>query len=191
MPSTTDHAAHVVDVARAITERCQGEAAVAADDRGDAVERRRARGAVPEHLRVVVGVEVDDAGGNDETVGVERSGRRFVDLAHGDDAAVPHAQIAGAGPRPGPVDDGPTGDQEIQHDAERTPELGLALRGAGSSIDQVFGVDRIQEGLAAVAEEDRSTWPGGARLARVIELQEAREGGWKLVRGPTGLTLGA
>jgi hypothetical protein len=39
----------------------------------------------------------------------------------------------------------------------------------------VFGVDRIREGLAAVADEDRSTWSAAARLARLIELQSLHE----------------
>ena len=39
----------------------QREAAVAAEDRGDAVLHRRARGRIPEQLRVVVGVQVDEA----------------------------------------------------------------------------------------------------------------------------------
>ena len=42
-----------------------GEAAVAGHDRGDAVEARRGERRVPEHLGVVVGVDVDEAGGDD------------------------------------------------------------------------------------------------------------------------------
>jgi len=39
----------------------------------------------------------------------------------------------------------------------------------------VFGVDRIREGLAQVASEDRSAWSSGARTARLVELREVQE----------------
>ena len=53
---------------RAIVERCSGrvgaiEPAVAHDDRRHAVPRRRRQVGIPEHLRVVVGVDVDEARG--------------------------------------------------------------------------------------------------------------------------------
>ena len=47
------------------------EPAVAGDDGGDAVEARRRERGVPEHLRVVVGVDVDEAGRDDAVAGVE------------------------------------------------------------------------------------------------------------------------
>ena len=49
------------------------EAAVAGDDRGDAVEARRRERGVPEHLRVVVRVDVDEAGRDDAAAGVEHA----------------------------------------------------------------------------------------------------------------------
>ena len=51
-----------------LAQRGEGEATVAADDRGDAVHVRRRRRGIPEELRVVVGVRVDDAG-DDEQAG--------------------------------------------------------------------------------------------------------------------------
>ena len=53
------HPADVVGVAR--LDRREGEAAVAADDRGHAVHVRRRGARVPEELGVVVGVRVDEA----------------------------------------------------------------------------------------------------------------------------------
>src|SRR6185503_19285980 len=43
------------------------------------------------------------------------------------------------------------------------------------SIEHVFGVDCIREGVAQVASEDRSAWPSGARTARLIELRELED----------------
>ena len=54
------------------------EAAVAADDGGDAVHVRRRRGRVPEQLRVVVRVGIDDAGDHEQAVGVDDRGRLLV-----------------------------------------------------------------------------------------------------------------
>ena len=48
-----------------------GESAVAGDDAGHAVEGRRGEPRVPEHLGVVVGVDVDEPGGDDLARGVE------------------------------------------------------------------------------------------------------------------------
>ena len=47
------------------SRRRDREAAVAGDHRRDAVPARRRQRGVPEHLRVVVGVDVDEAGGDD------------------------------------------------------------------------------------------------------------------------------
>ena len=54
------HPHDVVDVAR-VAERRDREPAVAADDGGDAVQRRRRAHRVPQDLRVVVRVDVDEA----------------------------------------------------------------------------------------------------------------------------------
>ena len=65
-----------------MSSRCSGarrgdrEPAVAGDDGGDAVVARRGERRVPEDLRVVVGVDVDEPGRDDVAAGVERRGRR-------------------------------------------------------------------------------------------------------------------
>ena len=57
--------------------RRDGEAAVAGGDRRDAVQRGGVAERVPRELRVVVGVDVDDAGRDDEAVGVDDLVRRL------------------------------------------------------------------------------------------------------------------
>ena len=69
------------------------EAAVAAEHGGDAVHRRRARGRVPQQLRVVVRVQVDEAGRDHEIGRVDRARRALVDVADLDDAAVADADV--------------------------------------------------------------------------------------------------
>ena len=77
------------------------EPAVAGDDGGDAVEARRRERGVPEHLRVVVRVDVDEAGGDDAVAGVEDAIAVEVrtdlgDAATGDGDVGPHARGARA-----------------------------------------------------------------------------------------------
>ena len=68
------------------------EPAVAAEHGGDAVHRRRARRRVPQQLRVVVRVEVDEAGRDHEVGRVDRARRALVDVADLDDPAVADAR---------------------------------------------------------------------------------------------------
>ena len=98
------HPAEVVGVA--VAERREGEAAVAADDGGDAVHARRARGGVPHELGVVVGVRVDEAGGDDVAGGVDLVRRCLVDRADRDDPSVADPDVGDAPGRTGAVDDG-------------------------------------------------------------------------------------
>ena len=84
------HPAEVVGVVG--RDRREREAAVAGDHARDAVQVRRARGRVPEQLRVVVRVRVDDAGRDHEAAGVDRLGRVVGHVADLDDAAVADAR---------------------------------------------------------------------------------------------------
>ena len=54
-----------------LADGCEPDTAVAGDDGGDAVRCRRIQFAVPRHLAVVVGVDVDEAGRDDATRGVD------------------------------------------------------------------------------------------------------------------------
>src|SRR5438874_137595 len=58
-------------IAKLLARRRDREAAVAGNDRGDTVEARRCERRVPEHLRVVVRVDVDEPGRDDTVAGVE------------------------------------------------------------------------------------------------------------------------
>jgi hypothetical protein len=43
------------------------------------------------------------------------------------------------------------------------------------SVERVFGVGQIRNGIAAVAAEDRSTWSAAARAEQLIALRAAQE----------------
>ena len=68
-----------------------GETAVAADDRGHAVKGGGTQQRVPEGLRIVVGVDIDETGRDDQSRGVQRArgGLGRVQAAH--DLATGHA----------------------------------------------------------------------------------------------------
>jgi len=71
---------------------------------------------VPQHLRVVVGVDVDEAGRDDQAGAAEPLlGLGPVEPADRRDAPVPHTDIGGAACRAGPVHDRAAG----EHDVER------------------------------------------------------------------------
>ena len=82
------------------------EAAVAHHDRRDAVPARRRQIAVPRHLRVVVGVDVDETRRQHEAVEVDDlRAAGGVDVTDGDDAIALHRHVGRARGRPGAVDD--------------------------------------------------------------------------------------
>ena len=94
----------------------QREAAVAAEDRGDAVLDRRARGRVPEQLCVVVGVQVDEARRQRLPLGVNGFRGRVIDVTDGDDPPVADADVAVAGGHAGAVDDFGIADEQVEHE---------------------------------------------------------------------------
>ncbi len=126
------HARHVVGIS--VGDRGQRESAVPGDDRGDAVERRRAGVRVPEELGVVVGVDVDETGGHHQSVGIENlypggHGGRSIRTDHCD-ATVHDRHIGGASRRAGTVDDGRTTDQRVGHGRQSGTGLNAAARTA-------------------------------------------------------------
>ena len=106
------HPGDVVGVLR--RQRRQREPAIAAQHRRHAVQRGRARIGVPEELGVVVGVQVNEAGGHEHAAGVDHAGL----AAHGaagvgpdrdDPLALDHHVGAGRR-RAGAVDHAPAAD---------------------------------------------------------------------------------
>ena len=118
------HPTRVVGVAR--LQRGQREPAVAAEHRGHSVERRRCRVAIPVQLRVVVRVDVDEPGRDDEPRGVEGlRGQLARELADPDDAAVLHGDVGAPRRRAQAVDDESAGDEVIEH--ARPPKTVVVL----------------------------------------------------------------
>ena len=78
-----------------LTGRGEREAAVAADGRGDPVERGGACRGIPRQLGVVVGVDVDEARRHDEPTGVDDV-RRPADVVGRDEAAVTYGDVSNA-----------------------------------------------------------------------------------------------
>jgi hypothetical protein len=117
------HPAHVVGVG--VAQRCDAEAAVATDHRGDAVDVGRRRQRIPEELRVVVRVGVDEARARHETGRVQRVARILAEGARGndcDDAPVAHADVAAVRRRVRPVDHGRANDPMIKHAIASEPD---------------------------------------------------------------------
>ena len=107
----------------------QGEPAVAGEDRGHAVPRSGRRGRVPVQLRVVVGVDVDEARRDGQTVGVDDLARLDLVAERADlgDAAVVHCDIRGACRPARPVHDGAAPDEEIDRHQRVMPYRSRAL----------------------------------------------------------------
>ena len=95
--------------------RREPDATVADDHGGDAVPARRRELAVPCGLTVVVGVHVDEAGGHEQTVGVDGLARRTADPSDLDDASVVDCDVAGVQLGTGAVDDRARAEYQIVH----------------------------------------------------------------------------
>ena len=92
----------------------QREAAVAHDDRGDAVVARRGPEGIPEDLGVHVGVAVDEAWRDDEPVGVDDLARPLADAADRIDPAVAHADVGRVRRQTGSIDHHPVLDHQVK-----------------------------------------------------------------------------
>ncbi len=94
--------------------RRDAETAIADDRRSDAMPGGDGQHPVPDHLRIVMGVDIDkprrhrQAGGIDDLIGI------FVNLSDGDNPPVRNADIADIAGRAGAVDDGSAGDFDIE-----------------------------------------------------------------------------
>ena len=92
----------------------QGVAAVAHDHGGSAVPRRAREQAVPHDLGVVVGMDVDEAGGDDGAFGVDDAPRRLVEPALGHDPPAADANVGAVAGEPAAVDHGPILDEQVE-----------------------------------------------------------------------------
>ena len=93
-----------------------GEAAVAHHQRGHAMPEAGREQRVPQHLVVVVGVDVDDAGSDNLALGVDDALGLARHLAGLDDLAALHRHVAGKRRCAGAVDDRPVPNDEVVHE---------------------------------------------------------------------------
>ena len=115
----------------------QGEPAVARQNRGDTVPHRGRAELVPERLRVVVRVQIDDPRRDEEPIGIDGRGRRAPDLPDLHDRPVLDRHVGPIARKSRPVDDHPVPDHEVvRHDVPGLRRLDTgrcAARGRGSS----------------------------------------------------------
>ena len=95
--------------------RGQGETAVATHRGGDAVQRRGAQGRIPEQLRVVVGVQVDEARRHHQAVSLNGHVRLVVHRADLDDAPIDNAHVPLRAGSAAAVDHVTAVNQKIEH----------------------------------------------------------------------------
>ncbi len=102
------------EVGLALATGRQGEAAVAHDHAGHALETRAGADRIPEDLRVHVGVAVDEARRHHVTLGVERFLGGRGDAADLRDLAVLDADVAAIARQSGTIDDHAVLDDEVE-----------------------------------------------------------------------------
>ena len=90
------------------------EAAVAGEDGGDAVPRRRRRRRLPVQLRIVVRMDVDESRRDDAPVGVDGARCALRHPADADDAAVAHGDVGAVGRHARAVDDPAAAYDEVE-----------------------------------------------------------------------------
>ena len=95
--------------------RRKADAAIAEDHSRDAVPEGRREQRVPGNLAVEVGVDVDEAGRDQEAVGVDFFAAEVVDFTDRGDDAVVNRDVGLPGRRAGAVDDESVADYEIVH----------------------------------------------------------------------------
>ena len=108
---------HQIDQAGAMLgpHRREADAAIAEQDRRDAMPRRRGQHRVPGRLAVVVGVDIDPARRDQQPVRVDHSPRRPGLAADRDDPVAVDRDIAGETRRPGAVEDRAARDDDVVH----------------------------------------------------------------------------
>ena len=94
-------------------DRGKGDAAVAQHDRGDAVPARRTAQRVPGQLGIEVGVDVDEAGRDDQPVGVQLPPGGAFHPSDLDHAVAVDRHIGGRRRYTGAIDDGSSSDHQV------------------------------------------------------------------------------
>jgi len=80
---------------------------------------------VPEQLRVVVRVQIDEAGGDDEAVGVHDARTLVgIDMADFGDDARTYADVGPVAGNPSSIDDGSILDDEVEFRQRFSPDRG-------------------------------------------------------------------
>jgi hypothetical protein len=96
-------------------ERRQRQRAVAGHDGRDAMFERRARGTVPQHLHVEMGVRIDEARRDDATLRIDGAFRIATDIADGGDPAILHGHVGELSFGTGAIDHKAVADHDIEH----------------------------------------------------------------------------
>ena len=91
----------------AAAHRRQRQGTIADDDGGGAVIAGEGAQRVPGHLRIIVAVIINEAGGDHQPVGINGAGRGIPEFADRDNFAVGDPDIAAEGGHAGAIDDRP------------------------------------------------------------------------------------
>ncbi len=143
------HAFHQPDQPILILHPTRREAhpAIAGNHRGDTVPRRRLQPLVPGRLPVIMGVHIDETGGDKQAFGVNFLGAAPIDLANGGNAAILDRDIAFEPGAAAPVDNVALADDEI----EIAAHLG--------SVSRRWGNVNLPESATAVPRRPQAPLP--------------------------------
>ena len=170
-------ALHQLDEALVVggAHRREADAAVADHHGGDAVPRRRDHALVPRGLAVVVGVDVDEAGRDEQAVGVDRA-RRPLPSTRPTSVTTPSSMATSAvrGRRAGAVDDGAAADDQVvlaHASSLRSRSVGEQLVG-----EQLRPTVRacVAVGAEARAGDDEPVEPEVGELAQPLDAHVGR-----------------
>ncbi len=108
---------HQVDQLGAVllAHRREADAAIAEQDRRDAMPGGGGQHRVPGRLAVVMGVDIDPAGGDQQPVGLDDPFRRTGLAANRDDPVALDRDIAGKARRASAVENGPAANDDVVH----------------------------------------------------------------------------
>ena len=108
----------------------EADAAIAHHDGGDAVPARRRHFGVPRRLSVIMGVDVDEAGGDDLAGGVDFLASRAEVFTHRDDPVAVDRDVRDKGRSARTIDDGAAANHQIMH--VRSPDFLVSRRNLSS-----------------------------------------------------------